>query len=390
MQIAFITPSFPLTDESSSGVFVERLAFHVATDVDLQVVTPATDQADSVSAPVPYTVRTFRYAPWKWQLIAQQPGGIPVAFKQNKWLIFLLPFFLISLFSATVRAARKSDLIHANWAITGAIAGLAGKLTRTAVITTLRGSDITRSENSWIDRQILIFCLKTSQKVIAVCPPLMKSVTKGYPWASDKVVSISNGVDEVFLAIDKQHTNVDNFRIISVGSLIPRKNMDTIVRAVAILKNEFDITLEIVGGGLEYDRLVQLGNDLDLGMKLIMTDNIPAKEVPAHLALADVFVLASYSEGRPNVVMEALAAGVPVIASNIEGVTDIIDNDHNGLIFQPDDHDALALAIRRLLKDSSMRQKYAHEGRKYILENKLNWSGSAKQYMNVYNEILNT
>ena len=369
MQIAFITPSFPLTDNSYSGVFVERLAFHVANDVDVQVITPATDQVVRISSPRPYTIRTFRYAPWKWQLIAQQPGGIPVAFKKNRWLILLLPFFLLSLFSATVRASRKSDLIHANWAITGAIAGLVGKLTQTPVITTLRGSDISRSEKSWIDRQILIFCLKTNKKVIAVCPPLMKSVIQGFPWSSDKLVSISNGVDEVFQNIDRQHANSDKFRIISIGSLIPRKSMDTIIRAVAILKNEFNVTLEIVGGGLEYDKLMQLGNDLDMGEQLVMTDSVPAKDVPAHLERADVFVLASYSEGRPNVLMESLAAGVPVIATNIEGVTEIIDNERNGLIFQPGDHHALACAIRRLLKDSGMRQEYAHEGRKYIINN---------------------
>jgi len=389
MHIAFITPSFPLTDDSCSGVFVERLAFHIANNTEVQVVTPATNQPVNLSASRPYIIKTFRYAPWKWQLIAQQPGGIPVAFKQNRWLILLLPIFLVSLFGATVRASRKSDLIHANWAITGAIAGLVSKLTRTPVITTLRGSDISRSEKSWIDRQILVFCLKSSQKVIAVCPPLMESVIQEFPWARDKLVSISNGVDEIFMDIDKQHTSCDELRIISIGSLIPRKDMATIIRAVAILKNELNVTLEIVGGGLEYDKLVQLGEDLEMGDQLVMTGSLPASEVPARLACADVFVLASYSEGRPNALMEAMAAGIPIVASNIEGVTEVIIDERNGLIFEPGNHQALACAIRRLLQDSGLRQNYAREGRKYIIKNNLNWPGSAKQYLDVYNEAMN-
>jgi len=388
MRIVFITPSFPLTDNSCSGVFVERLAFHIANLVEVQVITPATTQPVKLSTARPYTVKAFRYAPRKWQLIAQQPGGIPVAFKRNRWLILLLPFFLVSLFGSTFRASRKSDLVHANWSITGAIAGLVGKLTRTPVVTTLRGSDISRSEQSWIDRQILIFCLKTSQKVIAVCPPLMESVLQKFPWASDKLVSITNGVDEIFLNINKQHADNDEYRIISIGSLIPRKDMSTIIRAVALLKDELNVSLEIVGGGLEYDQLMQLGEDLGLGARLIMTDSIPASEVATRLECADVFVLASHSEGRPNVLMEALAAGIPAVVTNIEGVTEVIVDQQNGLLFEPGNHHDLASAIRRLLVDADLRQNYAQEGRKYIIDHNLNWPGCAKQYLAVYTEAM--
>jgi len=389
MRIAFITPSFPLTDDSNSGVFVERLAFHLAKEVDVKVITPCTDQAVNISASIPYTIRAFRYAPWKWQLIAQQPGGIPVAFKKNRWLICLLPFFLLSMFSAIVRAALKSDLIHANWAITGAIAGFVGKITKTPVVTTLRGSDISRAEESWVDRLILGYCLKTSWKIITVCPPLTDSVVKKYPWSGNKVITISNGVDEAFQAVNKQHENADQFRILSIGSLIPRKNMSTIIRAIESIKNEFDLTLEIVGGGLEYDKLLQLGKDLDLGEKLVLTNSVPARKIPSCLKQADVFVLASYNEGRPNVVMEAMAAGVPVIASNIDGVTEVITHEKNGLIFQPDDHHALANDIRRLLTDVELRKRYAREGREFIINNHLNWPACAKQYLSVYKEAGN-
>jgi len=389
MKIAFITPSFPLTDDSFSGVFVERLAFHIASHSEVTVITPATNQSVSLSIPAPYTIKAFRYAPLRWQLIAQQPGGIPVAFRKNRWLVILLPLFLASLFVATFRASRKADLIHANWAITGAIAGIVGKLTRTPVMTTLRGSDISRSEKSWIDRQILIYCLKSSQKIVTVCAPLMASVRQEFPWAGDKLISISNGVDDVFQNINKRHSNGDNFRIISIGSLIPRKNMSTIIRAVASLEDDLNVTLEIVGSGIEYDQLIRLGEDLDMGERLLMTKGVPARDVPALLENADVFILASHSEGRPNVLMEALAAGIPVVASNIAGVTEVIEDERNGLLFEPDSHESLATALRRLLGDTELRQNYAREGRKYIIDNDLNWPGCAKHYLDLYNEVAN-
>jgi glycosyltransferase involved in cell wall biosynthesis len=322
-------------------------------------------------------------------MIAHQPGGIPVAFKQHRWLMLLLPIFLLKLFSATLRIAKSSDLIHANWAITGAIAGIAGKLSGTPVITTLRGSDISRSEKHWLDRQILKICLKTSRKIITVCSPLREQIHRQYPWAEIKLGTIANGVDDAFLAIQKQYTNRKMLRIISIGSLIPRKSMSTILKAAAILKQSENIILEIIGNGIENQELRELGKQLEFTNNLEMPGDIPSTDIPNHLREADIFVLASQSEGRPNVVIEAFAAGVPVVASDIDGNKEIIQHEHNGLLFPQGDHIALANALKYLAQNPDFRKNIAQEGRNFIYKNQLSWKNCAEQYLDVYKNIIN-
>ena len=102
----------------------------------------------------------------------------------------------------------------------------------------------------------------------------------------------------------------------------------------------------------------------------------------------DVFVLASHSEGKPNVTLEAKAAGLPVIASNIDGVREIIVHGQDGLLFTDNSPDQLAEEINRLLLSPQARLLYAARAHRYIVENNLTWHNAADQYLSVYRSAL--
>ncbi|MEJ2612782.1 MAG: glycosyltransferase, partial [Candidatus Thiodiazotropha sp.] len=169
-----VTTSFPVGPNRASGIFVKRLADSICDRVDLRILTP------SSLSPCPdyagYQVFCFRYAPYKWQILAHEPGGVLVALKVRPWLVAILPVFILSLFLSVIRSGREADIIHANWSITGVIAGLAGLCIGKPVITTLRGSDVSSIERSRISRLIVVQALRLSKRVVTVSDAITGSL----------------------------------------------------------------------------------------------------------------------------------------------------------------------------------------------------------------------
>lgn len=106
------------------------------------------------------------------------------------------------------------------------------------------------------------------------------------------------------------------------------------------------------------------------------------------MAQADVFVFASFAEGRPNVVLEAMAVGLPVIAGAIPAVSDLIESGQQGLLFPPGDVRALAGHMTSLLQDSLARQRLGNKARQSLASSGLSWPESARHYLSVYTDVV--
>ena len=292
MHIALVTTSFPLTKESASGPFILRLIKHFPANLVIEVITPCTNKPTTPF--LNYTnisIHCFRYAPWSWQTIAHQPGGVPVAIRQHRWLILLLPFFLFSLFFNCLKVARKANIIHAQWSVNGAIAAMAGWFTHTPVITTLRGSDVSRTQHSALDRYLLRLCLQLNNYVVSVSESIHDQITHDYPQFKHKLVTIPNGVEEVFLNINRQNRAADNvMRIVSIGNLIASKGMDTILKAFAKLNVLTKIELYIIGDGPEKASLESLTRQLEIQQRVVFIGQVNPEQIPEQLSNADIFV----------------------------------------------------------------------------------------------------
>lgn len=140
-----------------------------------------------------------------------------------------------------------------------------------------------------------------------------------------------------------------DFVIISVGELSKRKNHETIVRAIASLKKD-NIHYFIAGQGSKRDYLISLANALKVNLHLLgyRTD------IAELLNCADIYAFPSYREGLPVALMEAMASGLPCIASNIRGNTDLILSQKNGYLCDANNVEAFATAIKRLYEDESL------------------------------------
>lgn len=387
MKILLVTTSFPIKGGASSGVFIERLAQRLGNASHLTILAPADDTPIRKTDSKPYDLFVFRYAPMKWQILAHGGGGIPATLAAYPFTLLLLPFFLVSMFLSCAKHAKEADIIFANWSICGVIAGLVGRLLGRPVITTIRGEDGNRAQVSWMHRYLIYLCFRLNERVVTVSNDIAMGLSQLFPAMADKIVMIPNGVD--CIAKPEEHeTSAKNekIRLLIVGSLIARKSVLTALQALSLLPPKFSLT--IVGDGPERESLQTLVSELRLEDRVRFEGHVPPENVSLWLARADVLLITSKSEGRPNAVLEAFAAGVPVVGTDIPGIRELVTADFNGMLFPFGNYEALAQCLCTL-DNCAMRLRLGEGGRQFIGEHCLTWEKTADRYMQEFRQFSN-
>lgn len=187
-------------------------------------------------------------------------------------------------------------------------------------------------------------------------------VDEGNPRA--KVSIISNGLEAS--AFTPRPPNNQITRVVTVANLRPEKGHETLIAAAALLARDCPtLRYLIVGDGAQRDDLERLARTK--GVDPIIEFAGHREDVPAVLARSDVFVLPSLSEAFPNSAIEAMAAGLPVIASAVGGLLDLIEPSRTGLLVPAADAEALAAALRRLHDDPERAAAMGAEARRDVL-----------------------
>jgi colanic acid/amylovoran biosynthesis glycosyltransferase len=177
----------------------------------------------------------------------------------------------------------------------------------------------------------------------------------------EKLRVVHCGVEPELFEVKKHVGN--GHRLLFVGRLVAAKGLPILLEAVAQVE---DAILEIAGDGPDRKRLEEKVRSLGISHRVMFLGYQSQAQVRARLKQTDVFVLSSFAEGIPVVLMEAMAAGVPVVATRIAGIPELVRDEENGLLISPGDSDAASAAIRRLLQDASLRNHIATAGRKVI------------------------
>ncbi|ODH01363.1 glycoside hydrolase [Nostoc sp. KVJ20] len=203
--------------------------------------------------------------------------------------------------------------------------------------------------------------------------------------------SIAREAARAELGIDKE-TKV----VLYVGRFDPRKGIETLVRAVnkSGLRDSKNLQLIIGGGstpgnsdGIERDRIEQIVNELGISDFTTFAGRLSQDILPTYYAAADVCVVPSHYEPFGLVAIEAMASGTPVVASDVGGLQFTVVNEETGLLAPPQDVDAFASAIDRILLNPEWRDELGKAGRKRV-ENKFSWHGVATQLSELYTELL--
>lgn len=148
--------------------------------------------------------------------------------------------------------------------------------------------------------------------------------------------------------------------VIFVGRMAAEKNVETLLRAFASVVKEIvpEVTLLLVGGGTHLEAYQALARDLQIAGRVVFTGPVPYEHVPGYLSLADLFATASTSEVHPLTILEAMAAGLPVLGIRSPGLVDTVENGVNGFVVD-NDRAALALRLAQLLTDDDLRARLA-------------------------------
>ena len=143
------------------------------------------------------------------------------------------------------------------------------------------------------------------------------------------------------------------------------------------------------GDGPYRTELVQLADTLGVSHKIHFAGSVPYSALPEKYSQADIFTLCSSAEGMPLVVLEAMGSGLPIVASEVQGVEDLVAAGENGVLFAPGDVDGLAQGLISLINDGERRRQMGKTSAARVREyEEYDWKNIAQSYLEIYQQIL--
>jgi glycosyltransferase involved in cell wall biosynthesis len=238
--------------------------------------------------------------------------------------------------------------------------------------------------------------VRQADAVIAVSASTRRDVVRLLGVPEEKVAVVPNGIDETFrpiadrgrLEARRQERSLPEHNILSVGTLEPRKNAETLIRAYAQLKRVSAIPHKLIlagGLGWRYEGLFALVEELGLQGDVLFPGFIPYDELPLWYNVADLFVYPSLYEGFGLPPLEAMACGVPVIASHASSLPEVVGD--AGFLVDPLDVEGLAEAMARVLGDGALRAEMRKRG--LARAGQFSWLEAARGTARVYDRVLN-
>ena len=282
-------------------------------------------------------------------------------------------------------------LLHANWLLPeGKAAELLSKKFSFPYIITLRGDEVDNLKVGSFNYKSIESILKNSKKVASVSHELFKVCeSKNLYIKSDKRILTHNFYEvDKFIIKDKKEARKfvgvnDKSKILFfAGGLNKGKNVDVLIKSVGeLIKESHALQLYIAGSGYEKNFLQDIANERKISDRIIFIGNLQPEELIEYYNAADLFCLVSKHEGLPNVVVESLLCGTPVIASSVAEIPFLIKEGINGFLVEPNSINSLCDKIKKGLVNYWDRN-IIRESMKFLFpDNVLN------EYRKLYNEF---
>ena len=287
---------------------------------------------------------------------------IKFVFRARKYIGVKLS--LISLHTAHVIQQLGVERVHAHFASTNAVRGMVlADFLKVTFGCTGHGSDILL-----YPLPCLAEIIQRSNPFITISDYNKRHLVKVYGPIAQKVKVVRCGVDlSKFKPNEGRNRKIPN--ILSVTWLRQAKGVNYLIEAVGILRNQnIDFKCVIVGGGYLREEIESLIQEKGLTAFVELKGPLPHEEVIALYRCADIFVLPSLSEGIPISLMEAMAMKLPVVATRITGLSELVIDGENGFLVEPRDPVGIADRIERLLRDPGLGCKMGAEGRRKVAQ----------------------
>lgn len=231
------------------------------------------------------------------------------------------------------------------------------------------------------------------ERVLCVSPDLLEScLAQGIP--AHRCILLENGIDTSDYI--RKHPRPDARKILdlpqqgeligAIGRLEPEKGFDTLILALSqVLAQGVDTSLVILGEGSDRTRLQGIIDQAGLSGRVFLPGW--AVDVRPYLEAMDLYVLSSLREGLPNVVLEAMAYELPIVATAVNGVPRLVQHGSNGLLIPPAEPVGMASAILKLLQDPPLRQKLGQAARNTV-ETRYSFATRMTRLQAIYDEML--
>ena len=440
MKVLVIGSVYPRFQEDSEVPWLRSSIEHLKkAGVEIQVLAPSYKGLKSHDIDGTH-VNRFRYAPAAWEILTHEEGA-PSKMASKPWLQLLAIPYIINGFIQCLRICRKwrPDVIHAHWPFPHAYIALgAAKLFKIPLVLNFHGAELLLiRKKKWV-KPLLKFAIGRAQAVFAnssFTAGKIKAIrnvnVEWSPYGTTLETKDNSGVilnerEDNLKRRESQpclhgydraskvgatphpvtitpHAVNGKFKILFVGRHIERKGIRYLIEAAKYLpRDKFEI--RIVGGGDLTEQLKQQAALLDerretkdertQSASIIFTGKLSPEDLANEYRTANVFTLPAIvdskgdTEGLGVVLIEAMELGLPIVASNVGGIPDVVINGESGILVPEKDPEALADAFKRLEENPSLIEKLLVGARKRINEC-FTWNGIIERQIDVYNKVIN-
>lgn len=349
LKILFITSWYPTEENPVNGVFVREHAKAVSLYNDV-VILHLDGYSQKVKGLYGFQEKEIEGLP----TIRLNYRRFPIPFiKQCAYFNYICTAILG--FRKIVKSGFKPDIIHANMHTCGVPAVIIGTIFKIPVVISEHYSGFPRKLLSCWEIKKAKFAFERARYILPVSKSLQKAIESYRIKAKFDV--LPNVVDtNIFYHDSTVEKKVEIKQILLVALLTPIKGLEYLLPAIKELKNKRqDFLLNIIGDGPNREEFEQLANDLSISDKVIFHGIKTKGEIANFMRKSNFFILPSLWENLPCVLLEAMACGLPIIASNVGGIPEIITNEI-GILTEPKNIASLVSAINKMLDECQRYQ----------------------------------
>ena len=383
VQVLLFSSLYPNTEKPGYGIFVEgrlkKLLEFAKNNITVTVIAPLPVRITQFFS----NTRLVKHEKFN-DIDVFRPRfiALPIVGRYlNPLLMFISSAYLLRKLKKT---SHSPDLIDAHYMFPDGVAAvLLARVNHIPVVVTARGSDINFFPKYYFPRLCIKWAAKHAAAIITVSEALRSRLIElNVP--ENKITTLKNGVDlRIFHYVDKDESldriDIKVPFILSVGNLVEIKGHELVLRA---LKTIPDLHYVLIGDGPMLGTLKRLAIKLEIQDRVNFVGAVKQSSLKYFYNAAKLFVLPSRREGMPNVVLESIACGTPVVATSVGGLPEIIQSNNIGLLVESRNPYDMSEAILRVLNMNLNRDTI----RQYA--NSFNWDSTSKGQISIFEDAM--
>lgn len=367
MKVCIVSSWFPSSIDPFSGSFVLAFGKRIKkAGLEVEVIT-ARDKRDQ-----------------RFDSRSEKVNSIPI-YRVNRFLPFLQMFKLI--------ATLKPHIIHVHAPnFFSSFAVVIAKILRIPVVATVHRVEVMPLKSKYM-HFVRRMVLSLFDRIVAVSAAT-RQLTQDCGVDGSKIHIIWNSVEEdAFRPRSKSETRrqlriaKERDVVLFVGNVVWRKGIKYLICAMLQILQNRDVQLVIVGDGPGRSSLQHLVDSVNLKDNVLFAGHLPTEKLALYYNAADVFVLPSLSEGQSVALLEAMASGLPIVATNVRGNKESVIDKINGFLVSPKDYVELAQAISMILDDENLKQQFSQKSLELYRKN-FSERNQLDKYLFIYDKLL--